>query len=382
MGMLSARLAWSKGLSGESAKDPRFAYLGYEGVSADGSPEHGIQVFAITGRRWKKVQTVASERPAFLAMHPNQKFLYAVNEIDSFRHLPAGSVEAYVVDPESGHLTLLNRQSLALSATSPRHMAITPDGRSLVVAVHGGGAYNVLPIAENGELGHVTGIMKEIGAGVDEHHQKAAHPQMVAFDSTGRVLGADLGADRLSVFTLADHQMTVHGRSSLRAGSGPRNIALHPEEQLLFVANGLESSVASYRYDAAEGKVLSRLDEVTTTTHGAKEKASVVMAMHPSGRFLFTSHRSLTPGEHGKDGLTVWRVNTATGSLKRIQVESEGLSGVHSIVASADGKALFLLSQKSGRVMRLKVDAASGRVSGLETVAQLPAPASMAMKLA
>ena len=213
---MGSRLAW---LTGSSARPsaPRLAYVG----QMDAEREHGIQVFAVERGGWRRVQEIASERPVFLALHPGEQFLYAVNEIDSYRHLPSGSVEAFAIDPASGHLSRLNRQPLSLSATSPRHMAVSPDGSAVVVAAHGGGAYNVLPIAGNGELGRVSAIVKETGSSVNERHQEAAHPQMVLFDTTGqRLLGADLGSDQLSVFSLAGDQVAVNHRSSLRAGSG------------------------------------------------------------------------------------------------------------------------------------------------------------------
>src|SRR5262252_4180440 len=41
--------------------------------------------------------------PSFLAVHPNRKFLYAVNEVN------AGQVTAFAIDAASGSLKLLNQ---------------------------------------------------------------------------------------------------------------------------------------------------------------------------------------------------------------------------------------------------------------------------------
>ena len=121
----------------------RFAYAGYAT-----SEEHGIQVFSVNGRRWTPTQTVASVSPAFLALDPTQRYLYAVNDKDTHEGLPTGTIEAYAIDAHDGGLTLINRQPLSLSGIRPRHLAVSPDGRSVVVAIDGGGAYNVLPIGE------------------------------------------------------------------------------------------------------------------------------------------------------------------------------------------------------------------------------------------
>jgi len=381
LSLMNTRLAWTMGTP--KPVEPRFAYVSYDGTgSTMGSdPNQGIQVFAVEGGCWKKVQAVASERPTFLALHPNQQFLYAINEVDSYQCLPSGVVEAFSIDPLNGHLTLLNRQPLALSATSPRHMAIAPDGSAVVIAVHGGGSYNVLPIKSNGELERVSGILKEIGASVDEEHQTAAHPQMVMFDPTGnRLLGADLGSDRLSVFTLTGDKLATHERNSSRAGSGPSQMALHPDGHLLFVANGLESSVMCYRYDAKDGRILDQLEHVSTLQSGAKTKAAVAMSMHPSGNFLYTVNRHVGSNRSSGDGVTLWRVHAGTGSLTPVQFEAEGIQGVHSMVSSTDGRSLLLLSHKRNGVLRLRIDPASGRMSELTQVAKASSPISLAMK--
>ena len=48
-----------------------------------------------------------TENPSFVAVHPNQRFLYAVNE------KAAGSVSAFSIDRATGTLTLLNRVSIS-----------------------------------------------------------------------------------------------------------------------------------------------------------------------------------------------------------------------------------------------------------------------------
>src|SRR5258708_6139437 len=137
-------------------------------------------------------------------------------EVDEYEGLPLGTVEAYAINGVNGTLKLVNRQRLSLSATAPRHAAISPDGRALVVAVHGGGAYNVLPLGKDGSVGAVSGILKETGSGPHDK-QRSAHPQMVVFDHAGRVVTADLGSDRLSVLKLDNARLCIAGRCAAQA---------------------------------------------------------------------------------------------------------------------------------------------------------------------
>ena len=53
---------------------------------------------------------VAAEtiNPSFVAVHPNRRFLYAVNEITTYKGQNSGAVSAFAIDRETGKLSLLN----------------------------------------------------------------------------------------------------------------------------------------------------------------------------------------------------------------------------------------------------------------------------------
>jgi 6-phosphogluconolactonase len=350
---------------------PRFAYVGFGG---EGAKDEGIAVFDLRavdlrGGLWRQTGVVASAAPSSLALDASERFLYAVNEVHEYEGLPTGTVEAYAIDETDGSLKLVNRQKLSLSATAPRHAAVSPDGRALVVAVHGGGAYNVLPLGKDGSVGAVSGILKETGSGPHDE-QRSAHPQMVAFDRAGRVVSADLGSDRLSVLKLCTARLSITGRYAAEAGDGPRQIAFHPDGRLLFVANELDASVACYAYDAEVGRILGRLGQVAAASGG--DTGGVVMAMDPAGEFLYTAHR------RGSDGVSMWRIARSTGGLQRFQVVDEGGPRLHELIITADGKNLLGLSREDGGVFGWRI--ADAQISRGVQLTSLAAPMSLAAK--
>ena len=361
LGAVGTRASW---LAAETAP-VRFAYAGQK---------DGIQVFAVKGGRWTATQTVASVSPVFLALDSKQRFLYAVNDKDNHEGLPTGTIEAYAIDAHDGVLTLLNRQPLSLSGVRPRHLAVAPDGRSVVVAIDGGGAYNVLPIGEDGRLGRVTGILKETGSGPNQEHQDAAHPQMVMFDRTGRhVLSADMGSDRISVFTPGADGLVPHNSSVTEAGSGPRQMAMHPDGHLLFVANELNASLSCYDYDKSNGKILGRLQQVSIPQKDvSRQQGAGSLLMHPSGRFLYTLGGGL------EDSIAAWGVDSATGSMRRVHLQA--LRSVHGMTMVADGSALLVMGQGRNGISRLTIDSSSGRLGEPVKVASVTAPISLAVK--
>ena len=236
--------------------------------SSDDSFQPPVASFEYVGRRVSidvfqthygvrtKTQSVVSNNASFLTLDASQTMLFAVNEIDELDGLPTGSVESFEVQPRTGHLRLISRRSLSLSATMPRHLAIAPDRKHMVVAVYGGGAYNVLPIHPNGELGSVTQIVKEIGCGLHPEQQAAAHPHSVLFHPVGTFLfGTDLGQDRINVFRFESGRMTRLQQMSVPPGSGPAQLALNPEGSMLFVLHELRPMLSCYRFDIEEGQI-------------------------------------------------------------------------------------------------------------------------------
>jgi 6-phosphogluconolactonase len=348
-GAAGSRLGWAAS-QGVPTRPPRFAYIG---------AEHEIHVYSITADgRFIKQQTIASANPVAMAI--NHGNLYVANGVSEYGSLPRGSVEAYAIDALTGQLELKNRAPLSLSGTLPRDLAVAADGRSVVVALHGGGAYNVLSVHEDGRLGRVSGILKETGSG--PHALQAwAHPSAVIFDRVGRVLAADQGSDRLSVLSLSRGELTVAGRREVAAGSGPSSLVLDPRGTRLHVAHALNGSLSSFGYDRTAGRILDCRQTVWVPVAG--EMAA--LAMHPSGETLYSSHG---------DGIQAWKI-VRNGSLESLP----GVDGVQAnrLQVTADGKSLLALTGVA--VLRMKIDAATRVLAAPVPVASLSKPVSIAM---
>lgn len=268
-----------------------------------------IEVFRINGKSWTHIQKVPCQAPESLVIHPNRQFLYAANAVSLYKGLPRGTVEVFSIDRQSGALSALQRQTLSLSGIEPRSIAITPEGRYLVAAVYGGGAYNVLPIEQNGTLGGVVGIFKELGCGVHPERQAAAHPHTVMFDTRGRfVLASDLGCDQLSVFVLnVAGELQRISKMSVAPGSGPGAMVLHPRRSLLYVMHELRPSISCHLFSRNEGVIEQQFQSIPLP--GAREHEATAhsrLTIDSSGMHLYAS---------SINGITVWAIDPASGSL-------------------------------------------------------------------
>jgi 6-phosphogluconolactonase len=326
-----------------AAQPRRFAYV----ACGRGT----IDVFSLAGDAWTPTQRVPSRAPACVLLSPTQKMLYVCNDIDVHEGLPRGTVETFRIDPLDGRLTLSVRTPLSLSATRPRHMALSPDGKLLAVAAYGGGIYNLLPIAEDGSLGQPCGIFKDAGCGLRSRLQESAHPHTVLFDGSGRhLLCSDFGSDRLSVFAVEDGRLQRQMRRSTDGGSGPGACALHPDGVFFYAWHHLEGVLACYRYDHASGIVgeaFQRLPQYDCA-------GSHALALNPSGRRLYTTHEA-------RNELKVWRIDPENGMLSHRQDLSLGEANPTQIIVTRDG--LYILDGPRGSIYRVNAERSTANVA-------------------
>jgi 6-phosphogluconolactonase (cycloisomerase 2 family) len=340
-------------LSTGARSSVRFAYVASE--------RDAIRVYAVRGAEWTHVQTIASERPVSLAVGQGAKALYAVNEVSVHNGLPMGTVESFAIGKDGG-LTKLNRQALSLSATMPRHAAVAPDGKSLVVAVREGGAYNVLPIGEDGSLGRVSSLLKETGverAGVGS----VARPHTVAFDTAGRVIAGDAGTGRVSVLGLSGDGLRIHTRLESEDGVAVSRVAMHPGGKALYAMR--EDGIACYGYDPGTGKFGEKRHHAKVVCDG-----DAALAVHRSGEFVYASRR--------EGGVAVWTADRSTGRLSAAGVDGEAMGELRAMEMAPEGNSLIAVNN-NGRVMESFIDAASGRLSAAALRARVESPRCVAL---
>jgi 6-phosphogluconolactonase len=356
-----------------TTQSPRFAYVGASGNA------QGLHVFAIQGNHWLPLQTISTATLSALILHPTQNILYTTHAVDTYGGLPTGAVEAYAIDPHTGHLTSLNQQPLSLSATMPSDLAISPDGRHLAVAVYGGGAYNLLPIREDGSLGRVSTILKETGSGPYRQHQASSHPHSLTFNATGHLLGTDLGADRLNIFTITGGKLSRSNQIPLIPGSGPGNLAFHPSSNLLFIANELDASISTFRFNLLTGETDHAHHKVSTLPANFHGQRSVpTLRLHPSGKFLYTANRRRGSNHPMADSLVTWKVHPDTATISPIQHINANLHLPHAAVITSDGSGLFVLNESG--VLQFSIDPTRGILGKPSQITTIHTPRSMALR--
>jgi 6-phosphogluconolactonase len=339
---------------------PVFIYVGSYTKNPPGGGSNnpvGLSVFRFdpaTGGL-SPVQQVQSANPSFVALDPSRRFLYVINEIDDYEGQKSGSAEAYAIDPTTGMIKLLNRQSL--NSPIPAHLAVDPTGHHLVVANYIGGDFVVLPIEADGRLGPVSGVVKDTGSGPNEKRQEAPHPHSVVFDPAGHfIAAADLGIDKVQVFRFSDGGLSRVSEAPLAPGAGPRHIAFDVSGKRFYVVNELNATVTAFPYDAATGQIGKELQTISTEPAGYSGPHSTAeIVAHPSGKFLYASNR-------GHNSIVGYRIDPSTGLLSVIGFAPQGVNFPRNFAIDPSGRWLYVANQKGDTIVQFEINPETGEL--------------------
>lgn len=338
----------------------RFAYVGsYTKDPPGGGNDNpvGLSVFRIDPKsgEFTLIQQVPSANPSFVALDPTQRFLYVINEIDDYQGRKTGSAEAYSINPETGTIALLNRQSVM--GTIPGHLAVDPTGKYLVVANYMGGNFVTLPIEADGRLGPVAGSFANKGDGPNAERQEGPHPHVVVFDQAGRFMAtADLGVDKVQTLRLENGNLRLVSEASMAPGAGPRHVVFHHDGRILYVINELNATITALEYDPNSGQLGRQLQTVPTEPAGySGPQSTAEIAVHPSGKFLYASNR-------GHNSIAAFRIDPASGLLSPIGHTTSGIEFPRNFAIDPSGAWLYAANQKGDTIVQFRIDQATGRL--------------------
>ena len=347
----------------------------YVGTYTAGTRSEGIYVIRVDRRsgQLQRVGSVAAgANPSFLAIHPNGGVLYAVNELEKYKERATGAVSAFAIASDTGALTRLNEQPSEGGA--PCFVSVDRSGRVALVANYAGGSVALLSIQPDGALAPAAHVVQHTGTGPNAERQEAPHAHCILPDPSNRfALAADLGADRVFVYRLdVDGKSLRHldeGDAVMRPGAGPRHIAFHPSLPLVFVANELDSTVATLRFDAERGALspLGTRSTVPAGWTGTNYPADIHVAA--SGRTLYVSNR-------GHNSIAVFSVaeSMGGGALVLDQVVSTDGDWPRNFSLDPTGRWLLAANQRSDSVVVFGRDPDNGRLTPTRQRIAIPSP--------
>ena len=311
-----------------------------------------------------------TENPSFLAIHPNQRFLYAANEISMYKGQAAGSVSAFAIDPASHALKLLNQVSSR--GTGPCHVVVDKSGKWLFAANYGSGSVAAFPIQEDGSLGEASAFAQHNGSSVNKQRQSGPHAHVVALAPDNRIaLVADLGLDRIFAYRVEPASGGLAANDplfvKLAPGSGPRHVAFRPDAKFAYSINELLSTVTAFRYDASRGS-LKELQTLSTLPKGwSGNNTTAEIVVHPNARFLYASNR-------GDDSIAIFHIDPSHGTLTYVDRTPTQGKTPRNFAIDPSGTFLLAANQDSGNIVTFRIDSGTGRLTSTGDSQEVPSP--------
>ncbi len=352
-------------------KNAYFVYVGT--YTEEGSTSKGIYAYRFDpdGPTLTSIGLVAQTiNPSFLVVHPNHRFVYAVNEVGNYNGQKSGAVSAFAIDRASGKLTLLNQ--VASGGADPRYITVDKTGKYVLVANYTSGSIAAFPILEDGRLGQPSAFIQHSGHGTDPQRQEGPHAHSIDLTPDNRfAIVDDLGLDETLVykFDSTKGSLTPNDPPFAKAppGAGPRHFALHPNGKFGYVINEMGATVSVFGYDGASG-VLRPLQTISTLPEGftgAKESAEI--EVHPSGKFLYASNR-------GHDSIAVFAIDQSKGTLTLVEYASTKGKTPRNFAIDPTGTLIFAANEKSDNIVIFRINAKTGRLTPSGKVLDIAQP--------
>lgn len=325
---------------------------------------YSLRFDSATGELSAPILAAETSGPTYLALSPDGRFLYAVNDS------PALAV-GYAIGADRASLSPL-AQSPAPAGKAPSHLAVDRTGRVLLVAHYHEGYVASLPLAPDGSVGLPASVIRHAGSSVNPERQSAPHPHSVTVSPDNRhVIVCDLGLDKIFTYRLDANHATLSPAEppflTAVPGAGPRHFAFSPDGRHAFMLAEMGGTLTSYAYDAAHGSLHAIDTNTALPGDFVGENKSAAVRVHPNGRFVYASNR-------GPDTLAVFSFDSTTGRLALVESVPSGGVAPRDFALSPDGAWLIAAHQDSNDLTAFRVDSSTGRLTRTPATAEISLP--------
>ena len=338
-------------------------------ASAEKGAIHAFQFDTKTGALKPLHRTADIQNPFFLAISPDQHFLYAINA-EKFGGAADEFVAAYAIEDRTGQLKRLNQQSSR--GTASCYLDVDATGKTVVVANYASGSVASLPVMKDGSLGEAASFVQHSGASVDPARQKGPNAHSIVVSPDNRfALAADLGIDKILVYRLdaATAKLTPNEAQPFvkqQPGSGPRHITFHPNGRRVYVINELKNTVTFFDYTADSGTLTERQTISTLPANFTGKSYCADLKITPDGLFLYGTNR-------GHDSIATYRI-ADDGKLTLITIEPSLGKGPQNLLITSDGHWLLCANMPGNSVIVFRIDSKTGHLKAAGEPIAMPMP--------
>jgi 6-phosphogluconolactonase len=293
--------------------------------------------------------------PVHLWVHPNGKFLYSANW-ETGDKVVGDTVSAFAIDATSGKLSLVNQ----VSARGDRanQVVLDPSGKVAVTVTYNTGTVTAYGIEADGRLSE--------GFYTDQHSGQPLSPAQPGPRAHGVVFSrdsrfayvAELGLDRVYSYRLdtAKRTMTPFDPPyvSLKGGSGPRRLQLHPNGRFLYVNHETDSAVSVFEVNGGSLKEIQSVSTLPADFKGNNTTAEI--QIDAAGKFLYVTNR-------GHDSIAIFTVDAAKGTLTPAGHAPSLGRTPRNITIDPGNQFLIAANQNGDSVVVFRIDRTTGHLT-------------------
>jgi len=324
-----------------------------------------LELNAKDGTMSKPMVAAEIANPSFVAIHPNQKFLYSVSEINK------GSIVAYAIDAKTGSLKLLNSQSAG--GSGPCHLVVDREGKTVMAANYGGGSCTSIPIKADGSLAKPASVHQHKGKSILKN-QQGPHAHSINMDKANKfAFCADLGLDKILVYRLdaKTGQLTPNDPPAfdLEPGTGPRHFAFHPDGKHAYINGEMSLTIVACDYDTAKG-VLTKKQTLSTLPKEVVKKggSTAEVVVHPSGKFVYVSNRD------PYNSIAIFSIDQKTFELKAVGHQASGIKTPRNFAIEPGGQFMLVANQSGNNVISFRINQDTGELTATGSRVEVGSP--------
>lgn len=293
--------------------------------------------------------------PAHVWAHPNGKYLYASNW-ETGDKVIGDTVSAFSIDHKTGKLTLLNKVSA--HGDRANQVVLDPSGKVAVTVTYNSGTVTAYGVKGDGKL--TEGVYTDQHAGQPlSPRQPGPRAHGVVFSNDSKfAYVAELGLDRVYSYRLdtAKPMMTPFDPPyvSMKGGSGPRRLQLHPNGRFLYVNHETDSAVSVFEVNGGSLKQIQTLSTLPADYKGNNSTAEI--QIDKEGKWLYVTNR-------GHDSIALYAVDAGKGTLSMVEnIPSLGRTP-RNITIDPTNEYLISANQGGENVVVFRIDHKTGHLT-------------------
>ncbi|MFC7492550.1 MULTISPECIES: lactonase family protein [unclassified Knoellia] len=190
------------------------------------------------------VASIELPRPGWVVWAPDGTHLHVACET------PDGHVVTLMVEDRSdGPPALSQVGQCSTGGAHPCHLALMPDGRTLLAANYTDGTVSTIEVTDD-VVTTLTDTARLSGSGPHPTRQEGSHAHQVAPLPDDRVWVVDLGGDQIVTYAVREGVLDQLTSSALPPGAGPRHVVRDPRTGRAWVGAELSGFLVALRENA------------------------------------------------------------------------------------------------------------------------------------